>query len=557
MTLVIPLKKKFGLTILKCQSMLFLFVFVRSIDTEISDSFLLQRLTQEQCRRYKRMVGIKIEHFELCQQEGCPAGSLCIDKRDYDGLGRETLKQIKYSARDRENSVELTALPPSYPVPPAEGLPSEFECPFCFKPKKCLKPSDWAKHFCEDLQPFVCTFEQCPDPKAFKRKADWIRHENERHRQLERWVCNIVDCTHICYRKDNFVQHLVREHKLPEPKPRSDSRSSRVPYYRASGSAADINKDSDSVWTLVEECREEEPKSPKDEPCKFCGTVCSSWKKLSNHLAKHMEDIAFPVWKVVLQTNVSAPDSASQSSPVVSLQPTLLSKESASIKRAPSRSDQDSIASSPDERREDPESSNRETSVPPTSSHFATVNKPFKCDEPSCTHDRGFATQTDLKRHRRGVHGIYDDGHSEQIFYRCQGKDCKDADKMWPRRDNFRGHLSRKHADEDIEELTDRYVGCSSEYLSTNMKLNRSTFRSTTAASPNPSIQSARQSSEMARNLEETIDRLDESTKSSDEMMRSPSTPTQSNPGEGHQSSDDAQPQSDHEDEQPPKSEAE
>ena len=149
---------------------------------------------------------------------------------------------------------------------------------------------------CEDLQPFTCTFEGCPDAKSFKRKADWIRHENERHRQLEWWKCNMIDCTHMCFRKDNFVQHLVREHKLPEPKP-------RISHFR-SPNEENLDKE-DPVWRRVEDCRNETSKGPRDEPCKFCGNVCSSWKKLSSHLAKHMEDIAFPIWKKVLQKEVT------------------------------------------------------------------------------------------------------------------------------------------------------------------------------------------------------------------------------------------------------------
>ena len=101
----------------------------------------------------------------------------------------------------------------------------------------------------------------------------------------------------------------------------------------------------------------------------------------------------------------------------------------------------------------------RISSMASTSSHFTTVNKPFQCDVQGCTHERGFATQTDLKRHQRGVHAIYEDGgSSDTTYYRCQGKDCKDAGKTWPRRDNFRGHLARKHPEEEIEELTERYV---------------------------------------------------------------------------------------------------
>ena len=106
--------------------------------------------------------------------------------------------------------VGSSSLPSGYPVPPEQSFPADFECPFCFRLKRFQKPSDWVKHIHEDIQPFVCTFKDCWEPRSFKRKADWVRHENERHRQLEWWTCNLRDCSHKCFRKDNFVQHLVR-----------------------------------------------------------------------------------------------------------------------------------------------------------------------------------------------------------------------------------------------------------------------------------------------------------------------------------------------------------
>ena len=75
---------------------------------------------------------------------------------------------------------------------------------------------------------------------------------------------------------------------MPEPKSRG--------HEHRSGTA---DTPDDQVWKLVEACRHETSKSPKDEPCKFCGNVCNSWKKLTVHVAKHMENIAIPVWKKV------------------------------------------------------------------------------------------------------------------------------------------------------------------------------------------------------------------------------------------------------------------
>ena len=294
-------------------------------------AFMFDRIAQEQLRRFKKLMDFKIKHAQALSVGKCPSGKHCID------LGGEpTYLPSKSSNREPEvnhpsfsvaglgqSDEDVNALaegivtpaqfPPGVPMPPVKRLPAEFECSLCFKVKKFHKPSDWSKHVHEDVQPFTCTFATCAEPKSFKRKADWVRHENERHRQLEWWMCNMNDCSHKCYRKDNFVQHLVREHKLPEPKVKTtkngkpavrgpSSQKARIKH----GDEEDYNDEIDQVWRLVDECRHETPKNPKDEACKFCGNICNSWKKLTVHLAKHMEQISMPVLGVVKQKEVTS-----------------------------------------------------------------------------------------------------------------------------------------------------------------------------------------------------------------------------------------------------------
>lgn len=62
----------------------------------------------------------------------------------------------------------------------------------------------------------------------------------------------------------------------------------------------------DDIWGLVARCRRDTPKQPKDEPCRFCGNICTSWKKLTVHLAKHMEQISMPILPLVDQKQISA-----------------------------------------------------------------------------------------------------------------------------------------------------------------------------------------------------------------------------------------------------------
>jgi hypothetical protein len=326
----------------------------RQLNPRLAD-FMVERITQEQMRRYKRLLEFKVKHLNAVQSKSCASGKFCTD------LGGEA-KQLppRAGAKDAdapfigfqvtapgssdddgdpppEGTVVSAQFPSGVPLPPVKRLPAEFECPLCFKVKKFYKPSDWTKHVHEDVQPFTCTFPNCGEPKSFKRKADWVRHENERHRQLENWTCQIADCNHTCYRKDNFVQHLVREHKIAEPRQRTGRAGNkdasvtgdqgRIDIVNSNALKADAS--AEDIWTIVERCRRDTTKQPKDEPCRFCGNICTSWKKLTVHLAKHMEQISMPILPLVNQKQLQ-PDSII--SPIVEL------PESRKLSNTPSRS---------------------------------------------------------------------------------------------------------------------------------------------------------------------------------------------------------------------------
>lgn len=112
---------------------------------------------------------------------------------------------------------------------------------------------------------------------------------------LEWWTCDVEDCGHTCYRRDNFLQHLVREHKFPEPKLKT-----KAAIKRSGGQ--------DATWQKVELCHVETKAKPQDEPCRFCGKTLPTWKKLTVHLAKHMENMSLPVLRLVARAELE-PDS--------------------------------------------------------------------------------------------------------------------------------------------------------------------------------------------------------------------------------------------------------
>lgn len=260
-----------------------------------SRAYLVDRIAHQQIIRYKHLLTLAVAHLK--QGANCPCGSLCktlggtaivLDAKG-DPRGLDPLASHLPDNEDTglaEGAISQDSFPQDIPMPPTQYLPAEFECQLCYQRKKFQKPSDWTKHVHEDVQPFTCTWDKCRDAKIFKRKADWVRHENEGHRHLEWWTCDVEECRHTCYRRDNFLQHLVREHKFAEPKIKT-----KAAMKRAGGG--------DPTWQKVEQCHIETQKRPQEEPCRFCGKTFPTWKKLTVHLAKHMEQVSLPVLRLV------------------------------------------------------------------------------------------------------------------------------------------------------------------------------------------------------------------------------------------------------------------
>lgn len=89
------------------------------------------------------------------------------------------------------------------------------------------------------------------------------------------------------------MQHLVREHKFQEPKVKT-----KLAIKRAGAQ--------DPTWQKVEQCHIETSARPQDEPCRFCGRTLPTWKKLTVHLAKHMETMSLPILRLVARKQLDA-----------------------------------------------------------------------------------------------------------------------------------------------------------------------------------------------------------------------------------------------------------
>ncbi|TKA77167.1 hypothetical protein B0A55_04469 [Friedmanniomyces simplex] len=87
--------------------------------------------------------------------------------------------------------------------------------------------------------------------------------------------------------------------------------------------------------------------------------------------------------------------------------------------------------------------------------HSLQHAKPFTCEEMGCTRREGFATQNDLQRHRSSVHHLIPlVGRTHGfICTACPPPQAGQRPKFWPRRDNFKAHVKRKHLGVDVEHL--------------------------------------------------------------------------------------------------------
>ncbi|SMR42681.1 unnamed protein product [Zymoseptoria tritici ST99CH_3D1] len=89
--------------------------------------------------------------------------------------------------------------------------------------------------------------------------------------------------------------------------------------------------------------------------------------------------------------------------------------------------------------------------------HSLTHSRPYRCLEPNCTRKDGFATENDLQRHRKSVHNLLPTvGATAGYICAACPQDGNTPHKFWPRRDNFKAHIKRKHPKHNDVELMER-----------------------------------------------------------------------------------------------------
>ena len=139
-----------------------------------------------------------------------------------------------------------------------------FECPICRKIVQLemnRATHAWMKHLFSDLQPYVCTLDECEDAEeTFESRHRWFAHELRFHRRV--WMC-----------------HGHCDRKYP-------SQTSFLEHVRESGHIA-----ANQLSALAEMC-EGPTDTASRTTCLLCCEEITGTKKLEKHLGRHMEEVA-------------------------------------------------------------------------------------------------------------------------------------------------------------------------------------------------------------------------------------------------------------------------
>jgi hypothetical protein len=301
-------------------------------------TFLTKRIAKQLSIRCERLREARVAHGIAAAAGACDAGQHCL----------ASLQASKLVNPD--NQVGVRVRPPTFPfgipMPPAQTFPAKFECQLCFQVINLSVPNEWTTHVYDDLEPFTCTYEQCGDSMLFKRRCDWFRHENERHRQVELWVCGECKPTesggripYTCLkgyvRNDNFEEHLKRVHGFSDK--RAKAMVEECHYIKtnpgnerqldlwvcrelsvggektskSAGETSDVYLKGflrlDNFKGHLKAAHKFSDKQAKamakeyhyiktdlgNEPCRLCGRVFKEFKLLISHLAEHLEHISW------------------------------------------------------------------------------------------------------------------------------------------------------------------------------------------------------------------------------------------------------------------------
>ena len=151
-----------------------------------------------------------------------------------------------------------------WPAMPAEAVDGEpFICPFCHLPIEVSITRDWRKHIVQDLEPYLCTFENCiTSTEMYQSRGQWFQHEIQVHRQS--WICD-GHCEESFRSEEDFLKHTSQY------------------------SSNDLNDAQKAA--LLNTCARPAAKESINA-CPLCKDNIEGISKLQKHLGQHLLDLS-------------------------------------------------------------------------------------------------------------------------------------------------------------------------------------------------------------------------------------------------------------------------
>ncbi|KAK4691720.1 hypothetical protein P7C71_g5341, partial [Lecanoromycetidae sp. Uapishka_2] len=154
-------------------------------------------------------------------------------------------------------------------MPKAVGLGKSFRCTVCGdKQKDIINQTTWKKHVFTDLEPYICTFQDCKGGIAsFTTRKAWADHEFSVHRTTKIWTCN--DCAAEFREKAAYREHAYGNH----------------------GNVLMRNQ----LEALINSSEKQVGVS-EDNSCPFCSEKPGTKSRaFAMHVGRHMEEVALAV----------------------------------------------------------------------------------------------------------------------------------------------------------------------------------------------------------------------------------------------------------------------
>ncbi|RFU32291.1 hypothetical protein B7463_g4032, partial [Scytalidium lignicola] len=189
-----------------------------------------------------------------------------------DGSSIFSAPKSEFKSAESTTSYPVSEAAPKQLTVPLPPVPLErgrsFACPYCRDEidvgVHIETSTDWDLHVFKDLEPYMCTFDNClRAEKTFGIRDDWFRHELENHRILKVWICQ--SCVSEFTTPESFEAHLQEFHD-----------SIRGPKQLA---------------MMVSLCMKHSEKRPGDQICPLCGLKLKM-DALRDHVANHLEQLA-------------------------------------------------------------------------------------------------------------------------------------------------------------------------------------------------------------------------------------------------------------------------